>query len=147
MLGERCQVTTSLDAKGRLGLPAKLRHRLKEEGINALVLTCVDGGIKAFSLAYWREYVEKPYASRSPFDRKARPYFYSVLADAEDASVDGQGRIRIPARLRDQAGLTKECVVISIMEWIELWNPDRWEDAQAAARDDYAREPGDEASP
>ncbi|HJN77942.1 MAG TPA: hypothetical protein QGF58_28760 [Myxococcota bacterium] len=147
MLGERCQVTTSLDAKGRLGLPAKLRHRLKEEGINALVLTCVDGGIKAFSLAYWREHVEQPMAHHGPFDRGARPYLYSVLADAEDAGVDGQGRVRIPARLRTQAALTRECVVISIMEWIEVWSPERWKVAQDAAREEYTRQASAQPAP
>ncbi|MCP4804090.1 MAG: hypothetical protein GY913_04155 [Proteobacteria bacterium] len=140
MLGERCQVTTSLDGKGRLGLPAKLRHKLKENGINALVLTCVDGGIKAFSRDYWREHVEQPYAAKSPFDRGAQAYFYSVLADAEDASVDGQGRVRIPPRLREQASLEGRCVVISLMDWIEIWDPEQWELVQARARDAYDAE-------
>ena len=138
MLNERCQVTTSLDAKGRLALPAKLRHKLEEQGIDALVLTCdVDGGLKGFTLDYWQEHVEGPMRNRSPFDRSAQPYLYAILADAEDVSVDRQGRMRVPARLRGRAGLERELVFVSIMDWIELWAPQAWEARQSRARHAY----------
>lgn len=139
MLGERCQVRTSLDAKGRIGLPARLRHKLKDAGIDALVLTCVDGGIRAFPPEYFAERIEGPYAERDPFDPSAQAYFHAVLADAEDCTVDGQGRVRIPARLRDDARLTKEVIVISVMQWLELWDPDEWEAVRARAKSDYTR--------
>lgn len=139
MLGERCQVTTTLDGKGRLALPARLRHRLKDEGIGALVLTCVDGGIRAFTPGYFAERVEGPYMERGPFDADAQAYFHAVLADAEDCSVDSQGRMRIPARLRDEAGLDKEVVVISVMQWLEFWDAEVWAKVRAQAKKDYAR--------
>jgi MraZ protein len=137
MLGERCQVTSALDSKGRIGLPAKLRHKIKESGINALVLTCVDGGIRGFTPDYFATRIEGPYADADPFDPAAQAYFYAVLADAETCTIDAQGRIRIPARLREQAGLDKDVRVISILHWLEFWSPAAWESAQADARKSY----------
>ncbi|MCB9761942.1 MAG: hypothetical protein H6739_19110 [Alphaproteobacteria bacterium] len=139
MLGERCQVTTSLDGKGRISLPARLRHKLNDEGINALVLTCVDGGIRAFTPRYFAERIEGPFNDRDPFDPDAQAYFHAVLADAEDCAVDAQGRLRIPTRLREEAGLEKECVLISIMQWFELWEPERWAETQSSAKRSYAQ--------
>ena len=139
MLGERCQVSTSLDDKGRIALPARLRHKINDAGIESLVLTCVDGGIRAFTPDYFAQRVEGPFQDRDPFDPVAQAYFHAVLADAEDCAVDPQGRLRIPNRLRQDAGLDRECVLISVMQWIELWDPARWEATRQQAIHEYAR--------
>ena len=139
MFGEYCQVRSTLDAKGRLGLPAKLRHAIGSEGIDVLVLNCVDGAIRAFTPGYFRDRVEGPFRERSPFDPEAQSYYYTVLADAESCNIDGQGRIRIPQRLQELAGLDRECVVVSIMDWVEIWNPEQWEEARKRASFGFAR--------
>lgn len=139
MLGERCQVTTTLDEKGRIALPARLRHKLKEAGIDALVLTCVDGGIRAFAPQFFAERIEGPFQDQDPFSPNAQAYFHAVLADAEDCAMDQQGRVRIPNRLRDDAGLERDCVLISVMQWIEIWSPERWNEVRSRAKLDYAR--------
>ena len=53
--------------------------------------------------------------------------------------MDPQGRLRIPNRLRQDAGLDRECVLISVMQWIELWDPARWEATRQQAIHEYAR--------
>lgn len=128
-----------MDDKGRIALPARLRHKLQEAGVDTLVLTCVDGGIRAFTHEYFAQRVEGPFQDRDPFDPTAQAYFHAVLADAEDCSIDAQGRMRIPSRLRQDAGLDKDCVLISVMQWIELWEPARWEQTRGQAIADYAR--------
>ncbi len=135
MLGERCQVRFKLDDKGRMGLPARLKHKLKDAGINALVLTYFDGGIKAYTPAWFAKRIEEPIAARDPFDPDVQVLHHAVLADAEDCAVDGQGRLRIPARLREECGLEGECVLISILDWIEVWPADAWEARRGEARD------------
>ncbi|MED5370460.1 MAG: hypothetical protein VX899_05585 [Myxococcota bacterium] len=139
MLGERFQLTSSLDNKGRLALPARLRTQLQEAGIDELVLTCVDGGVRAFTPEDFATRIEGPYADADPFDPDAQAYFYTVLADAESCRIDGQGRIRVPTRLREQAGLIKEVKVLSMLRWVELWNPSNFAAVQAKAREDYRR--------
>ena len=62
-----------------------------------------------------------------------------MLADAESCRIDGQGRIRVPTRLREQAGLIKEVKVLSMLRWVELWNPSNFAAVQAKAREDYRR--------
>lgn len=128
-----------MDDKGRIALPARLRHKLQEAGVDALVLTCVDGGIRAFTPEYFAQRIEGPFHDRDPFDPTAQAYFHAVLADAEDCGLDNQGRLRIPTRLRQDAGLERECVLISVMQWIELWEPSRWEQVRGQAIADYAR--------
>lgn len=128
-----------MDDKGRIALPARLRHKLQEAGVDSLVLTCVDGGIRAFTPEYFAQRVEGPFQDRDPFDPAAQAYFHAVLADAEDCGLDAQGRMRIPPRLRQDAGLERECVLISVMQWIELWEPARWEQTRGQAIADYAR--------
>jgi len=127
MLGERCQVTIKLDDKGRIALPARLRRKLKEAGINAVVLTFFDGGIRGFAPAHFVDRIEGPIAERDPFDPDTQLLHHAVLAGAEDCPVDGQGRIRLPARLREECELGAEVVLISILDWIEIWPPARWE--------------------
>lgn len=133
MLGERCQVTMKLDEKGRIALPARLRRKLKEAGINAVVLTFFDGGIRGFAPSHFVERIERPIAERDPFEPETQLLHHAVLAGAEDCSVDGQGRIRIPQRLRDECGLDGDAVLISILDWIEIWPRDRWEQRRKQA--------------
>ena len=137
MLGERFQLTSSLDSKGRLALPARLRTQMVEASIDELVLTCVDGGVRAFTPEDFATRIEGPYVDADPFDPDAQAYFYAVLADAETCKVDGQGRIRIPTRLREQAGLVKAVKVLSILRWLEIWNPSNFAAVQAQSRQDY----------
>jgi MraZ protein len=134
MLGERCQVSIKLDDKGRIALPARLRHKLKDAGINALVFTYFDGGIKAYTPAWFETRIEGPIAERDPFDPDVQVLHHAVLAEAEDCSVDGQGRVRIPSRLLEACGLSDECVLLSILDWVELWSPERWEARRIEAR-------------
>ena len=136
MLGERCQVSIKLDDKGRIALPARLRHKLKDTGINALVLTFFDGCIKAYTPSFFAERIEAPIADRDPFDLEVQLLHHAVLAEAEDCSVDGQGRVRIPIRLRDECGLDGDCVLISILDWVEIWPLDRWEKRRREAREE-----------
>ena len=139
MLGERCQVTIKLDEKGRVALPARLRRKLKEAGINAVVLTFFDGGIRGFSPTHFVERIEGPIAERDPFDPETQLLHHAVLAGAEDCPVDGQGRIRLPARLREECGLDSEAILISMLDWIEIWPPERWEARRKQALEARAR--------
>ena len=139
MLGERCQVTIKLDEKGRLALPARLRRKLKEAGINAIVLTFFDGGIRGFAPAHFVERIEGPIANRDPFDPETQLLHHAVLAGAEDCSIDGQGRVRLPVRLREECGLGSEVTLISMLDWIEIWPTERWEARRKQALEARAR--------
>ena len=134
MLGERCQVEVKLDEKGRIALPARLRKRLKDEGIEKLVLSYYDGGVRAFLPADFESLVEAPIRKMDLFDPVAQELHHTVLAGAEDCSVDGQGRLRIPQHLRDDAALSRACVLHSILDWFEIWDRDQWRERRNVSR-------------
>jgi MraZ protein len=143
MLRERCQVTTSFDDKGRVGLPAKLRHKLVAEGIGELVATCFDvGSIRLYDEAHFRDHVEGRIAGQDPDDPVVEDYIHAVLAGAESCTLDKQGRVRIPQRLREEASIDRELVLISVMDRIELWDPEAWAKRVAEARSGRRRRRG-----
>ncbi len=126
MLGERCQVDVKLDDKGRLALPARLRKRLKDEGIGALVLTYYDGAIRGFTPQYFEERIESRIGDMDPLAPGAQELHHAILAVAVDCNVDSQGRMRIPTHLRREAGLDREIVLHTVLHWVEIWDRERW---------------------
>jgi len=132
MFQVRGQFDVKMDAKGRLALPARLRERLgtADEG---LVLTHFDGCIQGYTATRWRK-MEKRFLGVSPFDRRSRAFLLAFVAGAAEVSPDAAGRINIPAALRRQAGLEKQCQLLSYLGTLEIWNPDRLIAAQTAAQ-------------
>ena len=112
-----------------------MRHKLAAEGIDELVATCYDeGAIRLYDEEYFREHVEGWVDERDPNEPEVEDYIHSVLAGAESVSVDKQGRVRIPPRLREDAGIERHCVVISLLHRIEVWEPEAWERRRSEAR-------------
>lgn len=124
----RCQATATLDAKGRLALPAPIRHGLAEDGVQSLVLSHHKGAIWAWTPQDFEQQVERPLLQADQFDQEVMDFVHAILAPAQDVDVDGAGRIRIPALLRDLAGITREVVVNSVLNRFEIWDKDRWDD-------------------
>jgi MraZ protein len=134
--------TPKLDEKGRLFLPAKFRDRLAE----GLVVTQGQENC----LVVWPSDVfmeEARRARATPMTVKsAREYARVLFAGADEGQLDKQGRISIPATLRDYASLEKDVVVIGVMDRIEIWDPARWRTYSSAAQEKFAdldEEPAD----
>lgn len=131
MFQVRGQFDLKLDAKGRLGLPARLREKL---GDHELVLTHYDGCIQVYTAQRWRK-MERQFRKLSMFSERDRAFLLTFVAGAAEVSVDTAGRINIPASLRRMAGLEKNVVFSSWMGLAEIWNPERLIAKQAAAQD------------
>ena len=112
----------SLDAKGRLTMPAKLRQDIGEKFI---VTKGLDGCLFAFSTQEWINFEEK-LKSLPLSDKNARSFVRFFLAGATECEIDKQGRFLIPANLRNVAGLEKEAVIIGVGTRLEIWNKDTW---------------------
>lgn len=128
MLRVRCQANATLDAKGRLALPAPIRRALAENGVEQLVLTFHKGALWGWTARDFEERVERPLAERDPFDTDVMDFAHSILAPAQDVDIDKAGRIRVPAPLRELGGLSKEVVVNSVLHRIEIWDRQAWDD-------------------
>ncbi|MEG0779337.1 MAG: division/cell wall cluster transcriptional repressor MraZ [Oscillospiraceae bacterium] len=113
------QYQHSIDTKGRLFIPAKLREEL---GDTFYVTMGTDGCLSVYSDGSWAKFTEKfeslPYSKT----KAMRPLF----ANAAKCEPDAQGRILIPQKLRTYASLQKDVVVIGVSNRAEIWNADAW---------------------
>ncbi len=126
----RGQYEHAIDDKGRLSIPAKLREALRKE--KTLVLTSFDSYIGAFPMKAWRV-IEDRIRSNPTFKRDMRDFLRLVYSSAEDVEIDPQGRILIPQPLRQRAGITREVMILGVMDQIEIWDKARWMEKVAAA--------------
>lgn len=123
----------SLDAKGRLIMPAKLRDDIGE----VFILTKgLDGCLFAFSKSEWEKFEQK--LSALPVsDKNARAFTRFFFAVAIECEIDKQGRFLISSNLREFASLTKDVVIIGLNSRIEIWSKEKWmaEDEEISAED------------
>lgn len=112
----------SLDAKGRLIMPAKLREDIGEKFI---ITKGLDGCLFGFSQNEWTNFEEK--LKTLPLTNKnARDFVRFFLSGAIECEIDKQGRFLITSNLREYGNLEKDAVIIGVGTRIEIWNRDKW---------------------
>lgn len=109
----------TLDSKGRLSIPARLREDL---GSVFYVTLSMDKCLAAYSAESWQIFTDKINAMPYVKQRKMRPLF----AYAAKCELDAQGRILVPQNLRDFAGLTKNVAVVGCGNHAEFWDAESW---------------------
>ena len=112
----------TLDAKGRISMPAKLR---KDMGDAFILTKGLDGCLFAFSSEEWLNF-ETKLKSLPLSDKNARNFVRFFLAGATECEIDKQGRFLIPSNLRQAANLEKEAVIIGVGTRLEIWNKSTW---------------------
>ena len=126
----RGQFEHAIDEKGRLSIPAKFREALRKE--KTLVLTSSDSYLTGYPLKEWRA-IEDRLRANPKFKREQRDFLRFVYSSAEDVAMDSQGRILVPQGLRSRAGITREMVIIGMLDTIEIWDKARWAAKVASA--------------
>ena len=111
----------SLDAKGRLFIPARLREELGE---TFYVTISTERCLTAYSIEIWDRLVEKVKALSLTEQKKARMLF----AYAAKCELDGQGRILLPQPLREFAELEKNVTIAGTGAVVEIWDSKKWAD-------------------
>ncbi|MCH9692137.1 MAG: division/cell wall cluster transcriptional repressor MraZ [Gammaproteobacteria bacterium] len=119
----------NMDAKGRLAIPARVRDLLLEECRGHLVVTAhtEERCLLIYPEIQWREILPKIEALPS-FNKVARRAQRLLIGYACELQVDGNGRILIPAPLREYAALEKKLMLIGQGKKLELWSEERWMD-------------------
>ncbi|WP_285397935.1 division/cell wall cluster transcriptional repressor MraZ [Lysinibacillus sp. fls2-241-R2A-57] len=113
----------SVDAKGRLIVPAKFREALGETFV---VTRGLDNCLFGYPMDEWRKLEEK--LKGLPMTKKdTRAFARFFFSGATEVEIDKQGRINIPSTLMLHAHLVKECVVLGVSNRIEVWAKDAWE--------------------
>jgi MraZ protein len=123
-----------LDDKGRMFLPAKYR----EELAGGVVIT---RGQERCLFVFPREEfarITEKLRNAPMTDKAARDYMRVLFSGASDQLPDRQGRISVPAGLRDYAGLQRDCTVIGANARLEIWDTRAWNTYLAAHEDPFA---------
>ena len=114
-----------IDPKGRLPVPAAFRRALGAVGAEGLVATPLDQCLAVYPLAEWRR-LEAQLRQLPSFSRDVKALTRLLTSRAADCELDVQGRIRLPAPLREAAALRQEAVVVGVLNRFEIWSPDAW---------------------
>lgn len=119
------QYEHSIDAKGRIIIPAKYREDLGESFV---VTRGLDGCLFLYPQTEWQIFVDK--LKDLPSNQNTRKIQRQFLSKAMEVTLDKQGRILIPSMLRESAALDKEVVFVGMMNRIEVWDKSRLEEQE-----------------
>ena len=123
----------TIDPKGRVIMPAKFREGLGER----FVLTKgLDHCLFAYPNEEW-SILEKKLRSLPLTNKDARAFIRFFFAGACECELDKQGRILIPANLREYAGLEKDVVIIGVSTRVEIWSKNKWDEYNSASNLDH----------
>ncbi len=137
------EYSATLDEKGRLSLPAKIKAALN---CSSLVVTRgFDKCLWLFTPDEWEKISSSVMEKASPFNPQHRSVLRHLISPATDVEIDKSGRLSIGQALRESAGLTKECALLGVNKYLELWDAKTYEEylaANSASIDSAAEELG-----
>ena len=131
----------SLDEKGRILFPAKLRSAI--EGDAVWITQGIDRCLWLFTPDEWEKLSSKLMESASPFNTRNLQVLRRFIGPAQQIDFDRTGRLSIPHSLREYAGLSKECVILGVCKYVELWDAAAYQ-AYLTATDDSFQQAAEE---
>ena len=113
----------NVDPKGRVSIPVKYREALGER---FFVTKGFDNCIDIYTLEEWEKFAQKLH-KLSVTKRDMRDFVRFIFGNATEVELDKQGRILLPAMLRDTVGIEKEVIVMGVGNKVEIWDRAAWE--------------------
>ncbi len=129
MAGFKGQADYSVDGKGRVPVPAKMRRSMNPEAHDAFVATRgLETCIYLYPADEW-ETIAAQMRTLNMFDAEARHFVRTVNRWADDVALDAQGRVALPKVLLEFAGITPgaKALIIGSFDHIEIWDPAQFE--------------------
>lgn len=111
----------TIDDKGRIIIPSKLRYEL---GNNFIVTRGLDGCLFIYSSTEWNNIINK--YKNLPDTKEKRNFLRVFLSGAIVCEYDRQGRINIPQSLINYANLKRECIIVGVFDRLEIWAKESW---------------------
>lgn len=129
----------AIDSKGRVAVPARFRAEL---ATGAHVCRWLDNCVAIFPNQAWQRLADRAGEQRYA-DAGARSFSRFLFSGAFEVELDAQGRVVLPASLREFGGLGSDAVVVGSLDHIELWEPGRWAAVSAdMSSDEFAERIG-----
>lgn len=123
----------SLDEKGRLMIPRKMRDEL---GYKVYIMQGLDGCLSVYNESAYQKLVEQ--FSRLSFNQhKNRDYLRLQFASTHEMDIDKLGRVQIPTALLNKYGISREVIVLGIGDHIEVWDQKKYEEYEASVKDEF----------
>jgi MraZ protein len=117
------QFIHSIDNKGRVSIPAKLRKYVSPEASNSFVMTQgIDACIDIYPRDQWQT-IEEKLLKLNTFVQKESRFLRLMLQNAHEDEMDGQSRIVIPQNLLEYAQIENEVLILGALKKIEIWSP------------------------
>jgi MraZ protein len=127
----------TLDAKGRIRIPARFREILTARYEDRCIITNLDRCLIAYPLSEW-EIIEQKLGELSLVRPDVKAFQRFFISGATECNFDKQGRILIPQTLREHASFEREVVLAGMLKSFELWSKPLWDEEISRARDDFA---------
>ncbi len=137
MAGFKGQAEYSVDAKGRVAIPAKMRSAMSPAARNTFTVT---RGFETCIVLYPQDHwdrMEEEFGGLNRYRPENRDFIRLTTMWAEECELDGQGRIALPKRLQEFAGIAEKVTIVGAFDRIEVWNPDRLQQHLNEQADDY----------
>lgn len=133
----------SLDDKGRLSIPATLRRTLRDvyapHETSLVVTRFFENCLVVYPQPEWVVIQQRLLAL--PNEPSLRAFTRQFCASASPCTLDRQGRLLVPPKLRQYAEIDTEVVVLGVMRKLEVWSPRRWEAYEAQERSRFDSNP------
>ncbi len=131
------QAEYSVDSKGRVAIPAKMRNALSPEAKNTFTIT--RGFERCINLYPQDEWVrrEEEIGRLNTYRAETRDFIRSIMMWAEEVTLDGQGRIVLPKTLMEFASIQDAALIIGAFDHIEIWQPEAFKVYQDGIQEDY----------
>lgn len=133
----RGQFTYSIDSKGRISIPAKLRKQISPDANDSFVMTQGTGTcIDLYPLNEWQQ-IEEQLLKLNSFVPDDSLFIRMMLQHAAEDTMDSQSRILIPQPLIEYAKIDKDVLILGVLKKIEIWNPEIYKNYIGQTKETY----------
>ncbi len=129
----------TIDAKGRVIIPARFRKKIQESGSDGLMLSRLDRCLVGYTFDKWQE-IETRILSMAQKSEAMRRFRRVFIGGAFDCELDRHERILVPPSLREYAKLERDIVLVGVLDHFEIWSLENWENENKVMEIDLQQE-------
>jgi len=126
----------NLDSKGRLSFPSRFRDVLSQFESEELMVTNWGKHSRVYPVSEW-EQLETNLLAKGKEQPELGRFVRNVITGVNECSLDKQGRLLLPQQLRNEVNLRKDVVLAGMIDWVEIWDKDAWNEERQKAQANF----------